>query len=69
MYSVFSTFQPEYLLQQLTEKLGQQNQKFEVSDKTWKVKFNVRKQLNEDAVLDGESAGVEVQAIYEEAVI
>lgn len=69
LYSVFSTFKPDYLLQQIADKLGEQRQEFEVSEKSWKVKFTVQRQLNEDAVIDAEEAGngTVVEPIFEKA--
>jgi len=38
-HSFFSTFSPDVLLEQLTQKMGEQGQQFTISDVSWKVNF------------------------------
>ena len=62
-HAFFSHFRPDYLFTQLTEKLTQQGQPFEMSNKTWKLNFEVSKQINNIAA-DGQQ---EAEPIYERA--
>ena len=57
----FSHFRPDYLFTQLTEKMTQQGQTFEMSNTTWKLNFEVSKQINDI------SEGQEVEPIFERA--
>lgn len=59
----FSHFRPDYLFTQLTEKMTQQGQTFEMSNTTWKLNFEVSKQINDPT--DGGQQ--EVEPIYERA--
>jgi len=46
-HAFFSTFSPDVLLEQLTQKMTEQGQAFEISNTTWKVGFNLTKPLTE----------------------
>ena len=46
-HSFFSTFGPDVLLEQLTQKMTEQGQAFEISNLTWKLNFNCARNLNE----------------------
>ena len=48
-HTFFSHFRPDYLLEQLTEKLGHQGQEYTVSDSTWKLNFEASKTIGEEA--------------------
>ena len=63
-HAFFSHFRPDYLLTQLTEKMTQQGQPFEMSNQSWKLTFNVKKQIND--INDGEAA-TDVVPIFEMA--
>ena len=39
-HSFFSSFSPDVLLEQLTQKLREQGQTFEISNNSWKLSFN-----------------------------
>jgi len=60
-HAFFSHFRPDYLFTQLTEKMTQQGQTFEMSNTTWKLNFEVSKQINDI------SEGQEVEPIFERA--
>ena len=44
------------MLNQLTTKMNEQGQEFEMSNQTWKINFNVRKQI-----IDGENENEQEQ--------
>ena len=58
-HAFFSHFKPDYLLQTLTQKMQEQGQVFDISNNTWKVGFNVSKQINEPV------EGEEVEPVFE----
>ena len=62
-HAFFSHFKPDYLLQTLTRNMQEQGQVFDISNNTWKVSFNVSKQINEPV------EGEEVEPIFEQAKI
>ena len=46
-HAFFSNFRPDYLFGQLDEKLKNYGQDYNVSNKNWKITFDVQKQINE----------------------
>ena len=62
-HAFFSHFKPDYLLQTLTQKMQEQGQVFDISNNTWKVNFNVSKQINEPV------EGEEVEPVFEQSKI
>ena len=48
-HAFFSHFRPDYLFTELTKFLVMNGQTFVVSDQTWKLNFEVKKQINEAA--------------------
>ena len=46
-HAFFSTLPPDCLMKTLTQKLGEQDQAYEVSNQSWKLNFDVSKQINE----------------------
>ena len=46
-HAFFSDFKPDYLLSQLISKIRDDGQDFEISEKTWKLKMSVSKNINE----------------------
>lgn len=63
-HAFFSHYRPDYLLEQLNTKFTEQGQEFEVNDTTWKLTFDVQKQINEQ--IEGQP---EVEPILEMAKI
>lgn len=62
----FSIFRPDYLLNQLTTKMNEQGQQFEMSDQTWKITFEVEKQINEgeqEELVRAEKSRVQVEIL------
>lgn len=41
-------FKPDVLLEQLTQKLGEESQEYEMSDSTWKLTFDLKKKIFDD---------------------
>ena len=64
-HAFFSTFRPDYLLNQLLTKLNENTQDFAVSEKSWKINFEVKKQINDD--IDEEQPAT--VPIFEQALV
>ena len=45
--SFFSTLAPGMLMESLVQKMTEQGQQYEMSNQTWKVSFNLQKDINE----------------------
>ena len=66
MHAFFSHFRPDFLFSTLTEKMTQQHQQYQVSDQTWKLTFEVQKQIND---MDEDQEESKQEAIFERTQI
>ena len=62
-HTFFSHFRPDYLLEQLTEKLSNQGQEFTMSEQTWKLNFEATKTIGDAKDGIKEQAQIQVEIL------